>query len=129
MKWVETTAEGAKGHCDNSVHPIDLTWKLDNTKTPEYFDLPQVRKAQLDKYSTVKIPWDVNPEASFYVPQCEKAYYPQTCKSNGICEKADMFEDLGLKYVGFDLSSQFIKISELRIFKNESNNEELVRAA
>jgi hypothetical protein len=96
MKWVETTAEGAKGQCDNTVHPIDLTWKLDNTKTPEYFDLPQVRKAQLDKYSTVKIPWDVNPEASFYVPQCEKAYYPQTCKSNGICEKADMFEDLGL---------------------------------
>ena len=96
MKWVETTEEGKKGYCDNAVHPIDLTWKLDNTRTPEYFDLPATRKSELDKYSTVKIPWDVNPEASFYVPQCEKAYYPQTCKSNGICEKADMFEDLGL---------------------------------
>jgi hypothetical protein len=96
MSWVETTAEGSKGQCDNSVHPIDLTWKLDNTKTPEYFDLPNARKAELDKYSTVKIPWDINPEASFYVPQCEKAYYPQTCTSSGICEKADMFEDLGL---------------------------------
>jgi hypothetical protein len=96
MKWVETTEEGKKGQCDNAVHPIDLTWKIDNTKTPEYFDLPASRKSQIDKYSTVKIPWDVNPEASFYVPQCEKAYYPQTCKSNGICEKADMFEDLGL---------------------------------
>lgn len=96
MKWVETTDEGKKGYCDNAVHPIDLTWKIDNTKTPDYFDLPASRKSQIDKYSTVKIPWDVNPEASFYVPQCEKAYYPQTCKSNGICEKADMFEDLGL---------------------------------
>lgn len=96
MKWVETTEEGKKGSCDNAVHPIDLTWKIDNTRTPEYFDLPASRKSQIDKYSTVKIPWDVNPEASFYVPQCAKAYYPQTCKSNGICEKADMFEDLGL---------------------------------
>ena len=86
----------SKGQCDNSVHPIDLTWKLDNTKTPEYFDLPASRKAELDKYSSIKIPWDINPEASFYVPQCEKAYYPQTCTSSGICEKADMFEDLGL---------------------------------
>ena len=96
MNWVETTTEGSKGNCDNAVHPIDLTWKLDTTKTPEYYDLPQNRKGDLDKYLTVKIPWDVNPEATFYVPQCEKAYYPQTCKSNGICEKADMFEDLGL---------------------------------
>jgi hypothetical protein len=36
---------------------------------------------------------------------------------------------LGLKYVGFDLSSQFIKISELRIFGNELEKEELVQAA
>jgi hypothetical protein len=39
MKWIETTAEGSKGNCDNAVHPIDLTWKLDSTKTPEYYDL------------------------------------------------------------------------------------------
>jgi hypothetical protein len=44
----------------------------------------------------VKIPWDVNPEATFYLPQCEKAYYPKTCTTSGICVKADMFEDLGL---------------------------------
>jgi site-specific DNA-methyltransferase (adenine-specific) len=48
---------------------------------------------------------------------------------NGSGTTGKVAKDLGLKYVGFDLSSQFIKISELRIFKNESNNEELVRAA
>jgi len=96
VKWLETTAEGQKGLCDAAKHPIDLTWNLDSSKTPEYFDLPQSRKSQLDSYTTVKIPWDINPEASFYVPQCDKAYYPKTCNSSGICVKADMFEDLGL---------------------------------
>jgi len=96
INWLETTDEGKKGVCDIAKHPTDLTWNLDTSQTPEYFELPQSRKSQLDIYNTVKIPWDVNPEASFYVPQCEKAYYPKTCTKNGICIKADMFEDLGL---------------------------------
>jgi len=96
LKWAETTGEGKKGSCDTTVHPIDITWNIDSTSTPEYYELPQSRKDELEKYGTVKIPWDVNPEASYYVPQCEKAYYPKTCTTSGICVKADMFEDLGL---------------------------------
>jgi hypothetical protein len=96
LKWVETTAEGTKGYCNNSIHPIDLTWKIDTTKTPEYFDLPQIRKQQLENYLTVKIPWDKSPNATFYVPKCDKAYYPATCTKEGICQKADLFEDVGL---------------------------------
>jgi hypothetical protein len=54
MSWVETSTEGAQGTCTKSAHPIDLTWNLNNTQTPEYYDLPSTRKGQLDKYSTVK---------------------------------------------------------------------------
>ena len=48
---------------------------------------------------------------------------------NGTGTTGKVAKDLGLKYVGFDLSSQFIKISELRIFGNELEKEELVQAA
>ena len=48
---------------------------------------------------------------------------------NGSGTTGKVAKDLGLKYIGFDLSSQFIKISELRIFKDEMNNEEFLQAA
>jgi hypothetical protein len=96
LNWIETTAEGTKGTCDNSIYPEALKWNLDTSKTPEFFELPQSRKSDMDKYSSVEIPWDKTPEASFYVPQCEKAYYPKTCNSSGICVQANMFEDLVL---------------------------------
>ena len=46
---------------------------------------------------------------------------------SGTCGK--VAKDLGLKYVGFDLSSHYIKISELRIFGNELNKEDFLQAA
>ena len=97
LSWVETTHDGASGQCYNTVHPTDMTWKLDSSKTNEFYDLPQGRKNELKNYGTVKIPWDVNPEASFYVPQCEKAYYSDTCTQNGICVVADIYDDLGME--------------------------------
>jgi DNA modification methylase len=48
---------------------------------------------------------------------------------NGSGTTGKVAKDLGLKYVGFDLSSHYIKISELRIFGNELNKEELNEAA
>jgi site-specific DNA-methyltransferase (adenine-specific) len=48
---------------------------------------------------------------------------------NGSGTTGKVARDLGLKYFGFDLSSHYIKISEIRIFGNELEKEELVQAA
>ena len=49
---------------------------------------------------------------------------------NGSGTTGKVAKDLGFKYVGFDLSSHYIKISELRIFGNELNdNEDLLQVA
>ena len=49
---------------------------------------------------------------------------------NGSGTTGKVAKDLGFKYVGFDLSSHYIKISELRIFGNELNdNKDLLEVA
>ena len=103
LTFVETTPDGQGGHCDSTLHPLDITWRVNNNYPTEYNDLPATRQNVMNnKYNTIKIPYSVNSQTnpdgttsvdpSFYLPQCGKAYYANTCK-NSVCLKADMFED------------------------------------
>lgn len=103
LTFVETTPDGQGGHCDSTLHPLDITWRVNNNYPQEYNDLPASRQNDMNnKYNTIKIPYSVNSQKnpdgttsvdpSFYLPQCGKAYYANTCK-NSVCLKADMFED------------------------------------
>ena len=102
LTFVETTPDGQGGHCDATLHPLDITWRINNNYPQEYNDLPATRQNDMNKYNTVKIPYSVNSQTnpdgtttvdpSFYLPQCGKAYYANTCKDS-VCLKADMFED------------------------------------
>ena len=97
INWVETTEEGTNGNCDTSTHPVDIKWSIDNTQIPEFNYLPQARKTQLiNMYSNVNIPWSIDPTNTLYVPQCDKAYYKDTCTADGVCVATNMFQDLGL---------------------------------
>lgn len=67
------------GHCRNYTVPEDIPWKISGFENSEYNKMPaEIKRRYQDK--TVIIPWDVNPAASFYVPQCEKAYFQDMCR-------------------------------------------------
>ena len=107
IEWIETDGEahianeGDQGYCETTILPNDIKWKLDTSKMPEYGELPKVAKDSVKKQLDVIIPWDHNDEASFYVPQCDKAVYANTCdpkdpKNYNKCKRADLLEDNGM---------------------------------
>jgi len=104
ITWVETdgdgnlTADGEMGYCETTGTPDNIYWKMDSTRMPEYAFLPKSIKDNIKNQMDVIIPWDVNDEASFYVPQCDKAVYAYNCDPNDLskCIRADLLEDNGM---------------------------------
>jgi hypothetical protein len=101
IRWADKEGEGRPGHCETTSRPEDIHWELDIMQFPEYFDLPVSIKNEFSNKLNVIIPYSLKPEASFYVPMCEKAVYADTCDRNdphnlSKCQKAHLFEDNGL---------------------------------
>lgn len=104
VNWVETdgdgnlTSNGDVGYCETIKRPKDIQWVMNKMQMSEFNELPKNVKDGLVNYFKVTIPYDTNPEAFYYVPQCEKAYYTDTCTNPSdpsTCVKADLFEDTG----------------------------------
>lgn len=107
MEWVETDgesrmgSEGQQGYCETTILPNDIKWKLDTTRMPEYGELPKVVRDRIKNQLDIIIPWNHNEEASFYVPQCDKAVFAKTCDPKdptnyAKCKRADLLEDNGM---------------------------------
>ena len=104
VTWVETdgdgnlTADGEMGYCETTRSPDNIYWKMDSTRMPEYAFLPKSVKDNIKNQMDIIIPWDINEEASFFVPQCEKAVYAYNCNPNDLskCTRADLLEDNGM---------------------------------
>ena len=95
IQWIETTADGQMGTCASAIRPKDLTWTLKPSSNPElngeeftkYADANKIDKKQWLNNTNVIIPWDRSPETTFFVPQCEQAYFANQCRpaNNGTC--------------------------------------------
>lgn len=107
MEWVETNgesrigSEGEQGYCETTILPNDIKWKLDTARMPEYAELPKILKDSIKNQLDIIIPWSHNEEASFYVPQCDKAVFAKTCDPKdptnyAKCKRADLLEDNGM---------------------------------
>jgi len=97
-KWIPNASDKSK--CDATQRPKDIIWSLDLSKMgSDYSNLPDKIKNNNSKYRNILIPYDKSPEASFYVPQCDKAVYYDTCtdvNDLSTCQPAPLFDDLGL---------------------------------
>jgi hypothetical protein len=91
VAWVEDPSdEGKRGTCTNPNVPKDIVWNIKKSKNSEYASLPSSMKKRYDD-STIVIPWHTTQEASFYVPDCEKAYFKEQCRivQNSTCTDAE----------------------------------------
>ena len=119
IKWIENTGDGKMGSCDSAIRPQDLTWKLDpglnsefrSGNFQEYASKNGLDPKQWTNNTNVIIPWDRSPETTFFVPQCEQAYFANQCRtevnsaacktheqwSDGYCcAKANLLKEQGL---------------------------------
>lgn len=111
VKWDEDPKkEGRGGTCINHTPPKPIVWNIHVSENIEYNTMKSALKTNF-KDTAVVIPYDLNPEASFYVPQCDKMYFEnkcrkikttQKCKKNEVtvngnecCEKTNMYIDNG----------------------------------
>jgi hypothetical protein len=99
ISWVEVdskgnpvpTEDGKKGTCQNSQSPASIIWNVDTSKIENYDSLPQEFKQSQVKKLTIGIPWAK--QETFYTPQCEDAYFVDTCanpKDASTCQKAQV---------------------------------------
>jgi len=129
IQWIETTGDGENGTCTSAIRPQDLTWKFNPQLNSEFYPnsefLNYAKKnnipiTQWTNNTNVIIPWDRSPETTFFVPQCEQAYFANQCRSalnsdscgtnehwaNGYCcIKANLLKEQGLTcgLASFDL--------------------------
>ena len=119
IQWIEKTATGEKGTCTSAIRPHDLTWSLSTINNSEFQgpDLKAYMKQtnnDIRKWTNnteVIIPWDRSPETTFFVPQCEQAYFAEQCRpednpskcepneqwaNNFCCIKANLLVEQGL---------------------------------
>jgi hypothetical protein len=119
IKWIENTGDGKMGTCTSTIRPQDLTWKLDSQLNSEfrsgsfqdYAKANGLDSSQWVNNTNVIIPWDRSPETTFFVPQCEQAYFANQCRSEAnktscktheqwadgyCCAKANLLKEQGL---------------------------------
>jgi hypothetical protein len=89
VNFIEDTPEGEAGHCEVSQSPDPITWTIDSSQLSEYAYLPKDLIKLLNPKLQVTIPYTREPEASFFVPQCDHAVY-----SDGT--PADIYDDFGM---------------------------------
>ena len=134
IQWIEKTDEGKSGTCTSAIRPQDLTWKLNPQLNSEFYQNSQflnyaknnnIDTKQWTNNTNVIIPWDRSPETTFFVPQCEQAYFANQCRTalnidscannehwaNGYCcVKANLLKEQGLTcgLATFDLGKKNI---------------------
>ena len=104
IKWIENTEDGKMGSCDSAIRPQDLTWKLDPQLNSEFRSgnfAEYASKNGLDpkiwtNNTNVIIPWGRSPETTFFVPQCEQAYFANQCRTavnSTLCKTHEQWSD------------------------------------
>ena len=105
IQWIEKTGDGKSGTCESAIRPRDLIWTLDTQLNPEFSDtntngggfIAYAAKNKIDTQqwlnnTNVVIPWDRSPTTTFFVPQCEEAYFAKQCRvepNSKKCEKTE----------------------------------------
>lgn len=78
-EWLETGGDGQDGLCVKTYKPETIRWVLDTDRMPELSKMPEdiaIRLKSGGEMLQVFIPWEQ--EGTFYVPQCDQAYYVST---------------------------------------------------
>lgn len=96
LRWIQDTSDGAQGFCHSAIRPKDIVWEMDMSKLPEYFELPDERRAEMQSRLKIRIPYSVYPQDSFYVPECDRATFIDYKDANGNEMPAPLFEDTGM---------------------------------
>ena len=150
IQWIETTDDGQQGSCDSAIHPRDLIWKLNPQLNPEFRNGSEFLKENPNTTAwtnnlNVIIPWDRSPETTFFVPQCEQAYFANQCRpatkssscesteqwANGhCCIKANLLKEQGLTcgLATFDLDATYDKNKYSKNKKTEPELEHITKA-
>lgn len=105
MEWreyIDASEPYGGGFCKKTYKPKPLVWNIDQNKLPEYEKIPNLMKSEITKDGKkmqVYIPYAL--QSTFYVPQCNDAYYVDNSSGNDVEKKfADegipLLEDNGL---------------------------------
>lgn len=106
-RWIQITdkdkidlnTDGKRGYCFSSIRPEDIEWELDVSKMPDYNDLPQQTRKNMQSKMKIIIPFDkedsVRDGNTFFVPRCDKAYYKDAKDAKGKPVPASLLEDTG----------------------------------
>lgn len=78
-KWrelIDPSEPYGGGFCKKTYIPKPYSWTIDTNKLPEFNKLPEKLRDQITKNGAktqIYIPFEL--QSTFYVPQCDKAYY------------------------------------------------------
>jgi hypothetical protein len=133
IQWIETTKDGQAGSCDSAIRPQDLLWTLNPQLNSEFREGSEFLNKNKNTSAwtnnlNIIIPWDKSPQTTFFVPQCEQAYFANQCRpelnssacttaeqwtDGNCCIKANLLKEQGLTcgLASFDLKSQYDKNS------------------
>lgn len=94
-EYIDPSEPYGGGFCKKTYHPKPYVWNIDQNKLPDYDKLPDKMKRTITKDGKamqVFIPYAL--QSTFYVPQCNDAYYiDQDAQGNEIEKK---FSDEGM---------------------------------
>ena len=102
IQWIETSGDGQEGSCDSTIRPKDLIWNLNPQFNTEFRTGSEFLEKHSDKAKAslknlnVVIPWDRSPETTFFVPQCEQAYFANQCRpetKSSSCDSTEQWAD------------------------------------
>ena len=98
LRWIQDASDGAKGFCYSAIRPKDIIWDIDKTQMPEYRQLPDVRRNEVDARMKIRIPYSPAPEDSFFVPRCDLATYKDVMDPKDPTKElpANLLDDTGL---------------------------------
>lgn len=96
---IQLDADGRRGYCFSSIRPEDIEWELDVSKMPDFNDLPERTRKNMQSKMKIVIPFDkentVKDGNTFFVPRCDKAYYKDAKDGQGKPLPATLLEDTG----------------------------------
>lgn len=112
IQWIETSKDGQMGSCESAIRPQDLTWTINPQLNSEFrsgsgflgyasevnnHDAKKTTQwlSQWTNNTNVIIPWDKSPETTFFVPQCEEAYFANQCREETSGERCGPNEHWG----------------------------------
>jgi hypothetical protein len=91
--------DGKRGFCFSAIRPEDIEWQLDVSQMPDFHELPETTRKEMQKRMSIVIPYDkedsIRDGNTFFIPRCDKAYYKNARDSKGKPIAAKLLEDTG----------------------------------